>query len=112
MQKNNGYTIPELIVVTAIVGIFASIAITKISYSFDNNDTASIIETHNKILIKSATLYAESIQEKLISEKVVYVSAKDLEEAGYLADATNYEGFKIKIEYDDSSTSFTVNIIE
>jgi prepilin-type N-terminal cleavage/methylation domain-containing protein len=108
--KNRGYTIPELIIVAVVVGIFSITIINKASYAFvDTNEISE--ETQNLILVKSATAYANSIKDELKEENTKYVSAEDLVEAGYLSD-DDYDNNKIKIEYNEETDSIKVEVIE
>ena len=86
-MQNKGYTIPELVIVIIVVGIFSLIAINKASYAFVDNDVVSE-ETEEMILVKTATSYASSIIETLKNDDI-YVTGKDLVEAGYLVDDEN-----------------------
>jgi prepilin-type N-terminal cleavage/methylation domain-containing protein len=109
-MQNRGYTIPELIVVAVVLGLFSIVAINKASYAFVDTNTISE-ETENLILIKSGTAYASSIKETLKEENTKYVSTEELVEAGYLSDNDNYKNIKIKIDYIEETDSFSVEVI-
>ena len=110
-MKNEGYTIPELIVVAVVVGLFSIVTISKASYAFVDTDKLSQ-ETQEMILEKSATTYGNKNLETVKNEKSLYISAGDLVEAGYLADDEDYKNVKIKISYKEDTDSVSVEIIK
>ncbi len=110
-MQNKGYTIPELIIIIIIVGIFSLVLINKSSNIFvDTNDLTE--ETQKLILIKSSTDYANSIIDTLKVEDK-YITGKDLVETEYLVDDENiYSDVKIKLSYDANTESPKVEILE
>ena len=110
-MQNKGYTIPELIIIIIIVGIFSLVLINKSSNIFvDTNDLTE--ETQKLILIKSSTDYANSIIDTLKVEDK-YITGKDLVETEYLVDDENiYSDVKIKLSYDTNTESPKVEILE
>lgn len=109
--QNKGYTIPELVIVIIVVGIFSLIAINKASYAFVDNDVVSE-ETEEMILVKTATSYASSIIETLKNDDI-YVTGKDLVEAGYLVDDENtLANVKLKLSYNAETGSVKVEILK
>ncbi len=110
-MQNKGYTIPELVIVIIVVGIFSLIAINKASYAFVDNDVVSE-ETEEMILVKTATSYASSIIETLKNDDI-YVTGKDLVEAGYLVDDENtLANVKLKLSYNAETGSVKVEILK
>lgn len=110
-MQNRGYTIPELIVVAVVLGLFSIITINKASYAFV--DTNEISETTEEmVLVKSASAYGNSIKETLKQDKTIYISASDLVSAGYLVDDEEYKNMKIKIEYKEDTENISVEIIK
>lgn len=110
-MQNRGYTIPELIVVAVVLGLFSIVTINKASYAFvDTNEVSET--TEEMILIKSATAYGNSIKETLKSEKTKYISASDLVTAGYLVDDEEYKNVKVKLDYKEDTDSVSVEIIK
>ncbi len=110
-MQNKGYTIPELVIVIIVVGIFSLIAINKASYAFVDNDAVSE-ETEEMILVKTATSYASSIIETLKNDDI-YVTGKDLVEAGYLVDDENtLANVKLKLSYNAETGSVKVEILK
>lgn len=110
-MQNKGYTIPELVIVIIVVGIFSLIAINKASYAFVDNDVVSE-ETEEMILVKTATSYASSILETLKNDDI-YVTGKDLVEAGYLVDDENtLANVKLKLSYNAETGSVKVEILK
>lgn len=110
-MQNKGYTIPELVIVIIVVGIFSLIAINKASYAFVDNDVVSE-ETEEMILVKTANSYASSILETLKNDDI-YVTGKDLVEAGYLVDDENtLANVKLKLSYNAETGSVKVEILK
>lgn len=110
-MQNKGYTIPELIVVIVVVGIFSLVAINKVSYAFVDNDSLTE-ETEKLILIKTSTDYANSILDTL-KENDVYITGKDLVEANYLVDDDNiYTNVKLKLSYNETTASANVEVLK
>lgn len=110
-MENRGYTIPELIVVAVVLGLFSIITINKVSYAFvDTNEVSE--NTEEMILVKSATTYGNKNKETIKNEKSVYISASDLVEAGYLADDEDYKNVKVKIDYKEDTDSISVEVIK
>lgn len=110
-MKNKGYTVPELLIVFVVLGIFALIAINKVSYAFVDGDTTRE-ETDKLILIKTSMAYANSIIETLKTNDI-YITGKDIKEAGFLVDdENNYANVKIKLSYNRESSSPIVEILK
>lgn len=107
----NGYTIPELIVVTLVLGVISIFAINKVSYAFVTDDIGS--ETTRLILEKSATAYANSIKEDLKSEKFKHISSNEIINAGFLIDDENtFKNYTIELQYNEKTDSVSVEVIE
>lgn len=110
-MQNKGYTVPELIVVAVVLGLFSIITINKASYAFEDTKEVNS-QAEEMILVKSATAYGNSIKDSLKEEKTKYISASDLVAAEYLMDDENYKGIKIKIDYQEDTDSISVEIIK
>lgn len=112
VMQDKGYTIPELIIVIIVVGIFSIVAINKASYAFVDTDTIGE-QTEHLILIKSASTYANNIKEELKAEKERYILGSDLVEAGYLVDDEHiYSTIKVKISYKEETDQISVEILK
>lgn len=110
-MQNKGYTIPELIIVVVVVGIFSLVAISKASYAFQNDDDITE-ETKEMILIKTSKAYGASILETLKNDDI-YINGKDLVEAGFLVDDDNtYGNVKLKLSYNAATNSANVEILK
>ncbi len=110
-MNSKGYTIPELLVVIVVVGIMSFFLINKASYAYENPEDVSE-KTEELILTKSATIYSEKNKDMIKNEKTKYISANDLEEAGYLVDANEYKNIKIKLDYVEETDQIEVSIIK
>lgn len=110
-MQNKGYTIPELIIVIVVVGIFSLIAINKASYAFVDNDAINE-ETEEMILIKTSTAYANSILETLKTDDI-YVTGQDIVDAGYLVDDDHkLSNIKLKLSYNAEANQVKVEILK
>lgn len=109
--QKEGYTIPELIVVIVIVGIFSLVAINKASYAFVDSDAVSE-ETEEMILIKTTTAYANSIIDTLKTNDI-YITGQDVVEAGFLVDNENtFKSVKLKLSFNTETNSPKVEILK
>ena len=84
VMKNKGYTIPELIVVIAVLGIISIITLIKTSYAFSPDNEDSILESNYYLIEKQALIYAENNKDKFNEDNELYILAKDLVEAKLL----------------------------
>lgn len=83
-MKYNGYTIPELIVVIAVLGIVFLVTLIKTSYAFSNNSQIDILESNYYLIERQAEVYAENNKDKFNDDNELYILAKDLVDAGLL----------------------------
>lgn len=110
-MQNRGYTIPELVIVILVVGVFSIISINKASYAFVDTDVINE-ETKEMILIKTSTAYANSILETLKTDDI-YITGKDLVEAKYLVDDEHiFMNVKLKLSYNETTNSPKVEILK
>lgn len=110
-EKNQGYTIPEIIVVAALLGALAIFTINKTSYAFE--DTTKFSEkTNDLILTKSASVYGENNKDAIKQEKTKYVLGSELIEAGYLAEDEELKNAKIKLEYNETTDAIEIEVIK
>lgn len=103
MKNQRGYTVVELIVVIAVVGIFSFAAINKASYAFsDNTEATKELEKQKALMVENAAvIYGEEKKEELFSDtSTIYIRVKDLKEQGYLftSDEIINDDQKIKLE--------------
>jgi prepilin-type N-terminal cleavage/methylation domain-containing protein len=110
-MQNKGYTIPELIVVIAVLGLFSIVFIGKSSYALADTLDTTEEDTKNLILVKSGTVYANSNIDALKEEKTKYITTEELMESGYLVEDDDYNNLKIKIDYIEESDSISVEVI-
>lgn len=92
MKNRNGYTVIEFIIVIAVVGIFAFVAINKASYAFsDNTEAMKELEAQKINLIENAAVkYGEDNKETLFEESSsTYIRVVDLIDNNYLLTATD-----------------------
>ena len=91
MKNNKGYTVIELLIIIALVGVGAFIAINKASYAFPStSSTNMLLETEENLVKKAATSYAENNKDIFKESNTSFIRVEDLADAGYLP--TNAEG--------------------
>ena len=81
-MKKNGYTIGELLVLMAIVGIATIIFLTKTSYAFKDN-SEEYYENMLSLALKDAKDYGAT-SETLKNEGVEYITIGELVQKGYI----------------------------
>lgn len=81
-MKKNGYTITELLIVFAVLGLIVIITLTTTSYAFKDN-SQEYYETKINGIEKVAVLYGEN-SETLKNEKNLVITINDLIREGYL----------------------------
>lgn len=118
-MKNKGYTIPELLVVIAVLGIVSMIAIIKTSYAF-SNDLATEVQNDNYYLIeKQAEFYGELNKDKFNENNEIFILAQDLVDANLLpVDENNHilsserDLSKVKIKLTLKDDKITAKVVE
>ncbi|MBE6154914.1 MAG: type II secretion system protein [Firmicutes bacterium] len=102
MEKLNklGYTKVELLIVIALLGIVAFIAINKTSYAFSINNSSAIQEVIN-LIEKQAEEYALDNKDIFNDSDTTYISVEDLINNKYLI--PNEKGLIISPENPDKS---------
>ena len=83
-MKNKGYTIPELLVVIAVLGIVSMVTIIKTSYAFSNVSEKDLQENNYFLIEKQAEVYGELNKDKFKEKKEIYIIAQDLVDAKLL----------------------------
>ncbi|MBQ6687536.1 MAG: prepilin-type N-terminal cleavage/methylation domain-containing protein [Bacilli bacterium] len=96
MKNNKGYTVVELIIVIAVVGIFAFVAINKASYAFSEDIIANehLVEQKIKLIENQAIKYAEENSEIFGDSDTAYIRVMDLIDANYILDSDFFENNK------------------
>lgn len=111
-MKKNGYTLPELLIVLAIVSIIAIISIVKVSFAFSDINNEEQIAKEEENLIKRASLsYSNKIIEQIKTEKEVFVSGTELVEAGFLMDSEEYKSLKVKLSYNEEKDTVDYEVV-
>lgn len=111
-MKKNGYTLPEMLAVIVVLGVFTIITLSTTSYAYKDN-SEDLYSQKESLIIHQALLYAEDSKE-LKSEGNLVITVKDLVDNGYyVADddegnvtdprnsKNNLNGLKIKLSYED-----------
>ena len=109
MMNNKGYTVVEMLVLFAVVGIIAIFSISRVTYSFSNKEKITLRENAFLIIESEAKKYGENNVKKLFEkEDDYYMNVDDLVKEGYLLkdEKNTILGFddlndkNIKISYD------------
>ena len=81
-MKKNGYTIPELLIVFAVLGVIVIATIASTSYAFKDN-TEDYYETKIHGIEKVAVVYGKN-SEALKNEKNLVITVNDLVRENYI----------------------------
>ena len=84
-KKRNGFTVLDILIVIAILGITALIVIPKVSYALDTNDNRD--EVYKEILgnyLEIAEKYGNDKKEEIKENDGKIISIEDLIKEGYL----------------------------
>lgn len=92
MKNNRGYTMPELLIVIALVGIVTFIAVLKSSYAFVDN-TNDLLENCYNTIEKQAILYGENHKKEFNENNEIITTVKELAKENYLPMDENEEVF-------------------
>lgn len=113
MKQKNGYTLPELLIVIAVVSIIALVAMIRVSYAFEEVNNTEEQENMTRHLVEQATLsYVKHKKDDFTKEDVTYIFAKEVAQAGYLFEKEEYNTMKVKITYDKSNDTFKAEVTE
>ena len=82
MRSKNGYTVIELVVLIAILGVVTLVFLTKTSYIFKKEQSAKIND--DAVIENQAEKYAESIKEELKEENTKVILVQTLIDNNYL----------------------------
>ncbi len=114
-MNNKGYAIKELIILLAIITVAFGVAITRVSFAYQNiNDEDAILE-EGKNTIKIATeAYIKANEKEFKKDAENYLYGKDLADKGYLilTDDFDFKDTKIKVTYDNSLKKYNIDILD
>lgn len=82
MRSKNGYTVIELIVLIAVLGIVSLVFLAKTSYIFKDDNAAKVND--GAVIENQAEKYAESIKEELKEENTKVILVQTLIDNNYL----------------------------
>lgn len=100
MKNKRGYTVVELIVLIAVVGVISFVAINKASYAFSDNAEAekTLSLQIEKTIETQAIRYGEDHLELFEDSHTVYIRVLDLKENNYLLNSSTDIDENQKIE--------------
>lgn len=112
-MNNNGYTMKEMIILSAVLAIVFMIGIGRVSYAYQETDKSEEIALKEKEYLKDAAkIYVEKHKEE-IKDKEVFFYGSDFIEDGILmnVDVANYQNEKVKVTIHEDG-SFDVEIVQ
>lgn len=111
----NGYAIKELIVLFAILAVAFGVAITRVSYAYqDINDNNVILEEGRNSIKVATEAYVKTHEKDFKKDADNFIFGKDLIENGYLiqTDDFDFHDVKIKVTYNKEQKKYTIDIVE
>ncbi len=114
-MNNKGYAIKELIVLLAIIAVGFGVAITRISFAYqDISDEQTILEEGKNTLKIATEAYIKTHEKDFKKDTENYLYGKDLADDGYLilTEDFDYKDVKIKVTYDNNSKKYNIDIID
>ncbi len=112
MMEKNGYAVKELIILSAILAVVFGVAITRVSFAYEeimNEETITNERVHNLTL--AAEYYAKMHEEEM-KEEENFIFGSDLIEAGFLSDTGDKEKENAKIKITKENGSFHAEVVE
>ncbi len=114
-MNKRGYALKEVIILCAILALAFGVAITRVSYAYQNIADESVVTREDNNTIKlAAETYAKAHEDTLNKDKENFIFGKDLIEEGYLIQTEDfdYHETKIKITYNNDNKKYIVEIVE
>ena len=113
-MNNKGYALNELIILLIVIAIAFGIAITRVSYAYQNiNDEKALLEEEKDTLKIATEAYIKTHDKDLKKDGDNYLYGKDLADEGYLilTEDFDYKDVEIKVSYDSSQKKYNVVIM-
>ncbi len=114
-MNNKGYAIKELIILLAIIAIGFGVAITRVSFAYQNiNNENNFLEEEKNTLKVATEAYIKTHEKEFKKDADNYLYGKELADKGYLilTDDFDFKDTKIKITYDNSLKKYNVLILD
>ena len=119
MSSEKGYSIPEMLIVIGILGVFTIVVLVSTSNSFKDN-SSSLYEEKTTLIAHQAEVYGTTLN-NLAQEGTMIITVSDIVKAGYyVADDSegnvidprnskaNLNGLKVKLTYNDGDIKASV----
>ena len=111
-MKKNGYAVKELIILSAILAVVFGVAITRVSFAYEEiMDEENVEIERNHYLTVAAEYYAKANEEEM-KEEETFIFGSDLIEAGYLCDTGDKASENAKIKITKENGSFHAEVVE
>lgn len=112
-MNNNGYTMKEMIILSAVLAIVFMIGIGRVSYAYQEADQSEeIAAKENGYLKEAAKIYVEKHKDE-IKDKETFFYGSDFIDDGILmnTDIANYQNAKVKVTIHEDG-NYDVEIVE
>ena len=113
-MNQKGYSIKELIILCAGLAIIFGIAISRVSYAYDEIDNKEELQEDTlKHVEEAAKIYVHDHKEEF-KEESTYFYGSDLLEANYLMNigTSDVSNIKIKVTYEKEKGEYKVEIVK
>lgn len=112
INNSKGYTIKEILILCGLLAIIFGVAISKVSYAYDEIDnTEELNETSVKHVEQAAKIYVHDHKEEF-KEEETYIYGSDLISADYITGlpGVDVSNIKIKVTHLKDSDEYKVEI--
>ncbi len=113
-MNKNGYAIKEILILTIILGVLFTIAITKVSFAYQEADKTGELEAmKNNSLQIAAETYVNNHKDKFQEEETFFYGS-ELVSNNYLLDIEEegYNAVKFKVTHPKDTDTYTVEIVK
>ena len=114
MLNKKGYSIKELLILFAALAIVFAIAISRVSYAYDEIDNSEEMQAAAlKHVEEASKIYIHDHKEEF-EEETTYFYGSDLLEANYLTNAGSVDisNIKIKVTHNKEKDEYEVEIVK
>ncbi len=114
-MNKQGYAIKELLILFGVLAIVFTVAITKVSFAYQEAvDTDNLLTEENNTIKLATQVYIKANPDKIDKEKENFLFGKDLTEAGYLiqTEEFDYSKTKIKVTYNKETKEYNIEVME
>ena len=113
-MNKKGYAVKELIILFAILGIVFSVAITRVSFAYQEVDNEEeLLAMKDRSIQVAAEAYVDTHKDKFQEEETFFYG-KELVENHFLVDVEDqgYNTVKIRVTHPANTEEYHVEIVE